>query len=109
MYKIKILISILIFSILLIVTSTIKNQTRIIEKKINNFNIKIANYEKDLHEIELDYFYLSSPGFISKQIENLGLINYEPMEFSRIYLNYDDFISSNKKITNLRTINEKKK
>ena len=109
MFKIKILVSILIFSILLVVTSIIKNQTRIIEKKINNFNKKIVNYEKDLHEIELDYFYLSSPGYISNQIENLGLINYEPMEFSRIYLNYDDFISSNKKITNLRKINEKKK
>ena len=109
MFKIKILFSILIFSTLLVFTSAVKNQTRIIEKKIYNYNKKIANYKKDLHEIELDYSYLSSPGYISDQIEKLGLIHYEPMEFSRIYLNYDDFINSNKKITNLKNLNEKKK
>ena len=36
MFKLKIFISVTIFSFLLITTSIIKNQTREIEKKINN-------------------------------------------------------------------------
>ncbi len=38
MFRIKILISVVIFSSLLILTSFIKNQTRIIEKKIFNIS-----------------------------------------------------------------------
>ena len=65
MPKINLLISICIFSILLGITSTIKNQTRSIEKSINKLDKKIAIIEKDLYETELDYFYLSSPNNLS--------------------------------------------
>jgi len=108
MPKIKLIILIFIFSILLVTTSVIKNQTRIIEKNIYKIDRKIAVIEKDLHETELDYSYLSSPNNLSKKIKDLAFIDYMPMDFSRIYLNYRDFIDSQKKITILKINNEKK-
>ena len=108
MSKFKLIISLFIFSVLLGVTSTIKNQTRIIEKKIYKIDKKIALIKKDLHETELDYFYLSSPNNLSKKIRDLDFIEYVPMDFSKIYLNYKDFTNSQKKITILKMNNEEK-
>ena len=108
MSKINLIISICIFSILLSITSAIKNQTRIIEKSIYKIDRKIAVIEKDLHETQLDYFYVSSPGYLSKKIKQLAFIEYVPMDFSRIYFNYRDFKDSQKKITILKIDNEKK-
>ena len=104
----NLIISLCIFSILLVTTSTIKNQTRIIEKNIYKIERKIADIRKDLHETELDYSYLSSPNNLSEKIKNLAFIEYIPMDFSRIYLNYKDFTDSQKKITTLKIENEKK-
>ena len=109
MSKINLIISIFIFSILLGITSAIKNKTRIIEKSIYKIDIKIAALEKDLHETQLDYFYVSSPGYLSKKIKQLAFIEYIPMDFSRLYLNYTDFMDSQKKITILKMNHEKKK
>ena len=108
MPKIKLIISIGIFSILLSIASAIKNQTRIIEKSIYKIDRKIATIEKDLYETELDYFYLSSPHNLSKKIKDLAFIEYTPMDFSRIYLNYEDFTNIKKKISILKNNNEKK-
>ena len=109
MSKIKLTISITIFSLLLGFTSLIKNETRIIEKKILKIERKILLTQKDLYESELDYSYLSTPNNLSKKIQMMEIINYEPMHFSRIYLNYNDFINSSKKITKIKFINEKEK
>ena len=109
MPKIKIFISIFIFSIFLSVTSYIKTQTRIIEKKIKKINGNVAFIKKDLHETQLDYFYLSSPGKLFKKIQEIGSIEYTPMEFSKIYLSYQDFINAQKKITTYQILNEKNK
>ena len=79
-----------------------------IEKNLSKIEIKINKLEKDLNEVQLDYFYLSSPDNLSKKINSLGIINYIPMDFSKIYLNYEDFITSQKKISSLRTNSEKK-
>ena len=108
MPKIKLIISLFIFSILLGITSAIKNQTRIIEKNIYKIDRRILAIEKDLHETELDYSYLSSPNNLSVKIKDLDFIEYIPMDFSRIYLNYRNFLDSQKKITILRMNNEKK-
>ena len=108
MPKIKLIISLFIFSILLGITSAIKNQTRIIEKNIYKIDRRILAIEKDLHETELDYSYLSSPNNLSVKIKDLDFIEYAPMDFSRIYLNYRNFVDSQKKITIHRMNNEKK-
>ena len=97
MPKIKIIISVCIFSILLGITSIIKTQTRSVEKKIYKIDLNIAALEKDLHETQLDYFYLSSPNLLSIKIKNLGFIEYLPMDFSRIYLSYSEFNNAKKK------------
>ena len=96
MFKMKFIVSILLFSTLLVVTSIVKNQTRVIEKEIFKKNIVIASLKKDLNETELDYFYLSSPGYLSKKINEMALLQYEPMDYSRIYLNYQDFLNAKK-------------
>ncbi len=108
MHKFKLILSIGIFSALLILTSIIKNQTRVIEKEIKKIDREVADVKKDLYETELDYSYLSSPYNLSKKIKELDLVDYMPMDFSRIYLNYDAFIESRKKMTILETKNEKK-
>ena len=108
MSKIELIVSLCIFSILLGITSFIKNQTRIIEKNIYKIDRKIAVIKKDLHETELDYSYLSSPNNLSERIKDLAFIEYTPMDFSRIYLNYRDFTGSQRKITILKINNEKK-
>ena len=108
MSKIKLIASLCIFSILLGITSFIKNQTRIIEKNIYKIDRKILAIEKDLYETELDYSYLASPNNLSKKIKDLALIDYVPMDFSRIYLNYKDFTNSQKKITILEMNDENK-
>ena len=108
MSKIKLIVSLCIFSILLGITSFIKNQTRIIEKNIYKIDKKITVIKKDLHETELDYSYLSSPNNLSVKIKDLAFIEYVPMDFSRIYLNYRHFIDYQKKITILKMNYEKK-
>ena len=59
------------FSLLLIGTSIIKNQTRELEKNIYNLNKIVNQKEKDLNESELDFSYLSSPSMIEKKLKTL--------------------------------------
>ena len=58
MFKLKIVISVIIFSFLLIGTSIIKNQTRELEKNIYQVKKKIFLKEKELYEAQLDFFIL---------------------------------------------------
>ncbi len=109
MPRMKLVVSILIFSILFGLTSVLKTQTRVIEKKINKIDRELAFTKKDLHETQLDFFYVSSPGYISNKIKQLDVLEYFPMDFSKIYLNYKDFTQSQNKITVLKKDNEKKK
>ena len=91
MFKLKIFISIVIFSFFLIGTSSIKNETREIEKKINILSKKIAQKEKNLNEVQLDFYYLTSPLILEKKIEHLGIKKYIHMEYSRIFLSIENF------------------
>ncbi len=108
MFKIKILLSIIIFSFLLFGTSIIKNETREIEKKIitlnNNYNLKI----KDLVESQLDFSYLTSPLMIENLISQTDE-QYIPMQYSKIFLNMKDFLNLENKIVLKKNRNEKKK
>ena len=108
MLKIKFLISILIFSSLLIATSVIKNQTREIEKKIYNLSNIILAKEKDFNESQLDFFYLTSPFMIEKKINHLDNHNYIVMEYSKIFLSMTDFMNLDTKYAIQEIKNEKK-
>tara|TARA_Y100001958_G_C21204711_1_gene530945 strand:- start:891 stop:1229 length:339 start_codon:yes stop_codon:yes gene_type:complete len=108
MFRTKILSSIIVFTILLIGTSIIKNQTRDLEKKISVLN-KVNNLkENDLYESQLDFYYLTSPSMIEKRLNDLSLNDYFPMEHSNIFLNISSFTDLKKKIVNKKNQNEKK-
>ena len=108
MFKLKIIIPTIIFLILLIGTSIIKNQTRIIEKKLYKLNKKIALQEKDINESQLDFYFLTSPAVIEKKINVLGQKNYIPINNSNIFLSLSYFTDVQKKISTLNKQNEKK-
>tara|TARA_Y100000996_G_C22429827_1_gene605156 strand:+ start:340 stop:675 length:336 start_codon:yes stop_codon:yes gene_type:complete len=108
MQKIKIISTIIIFGMLLGVTSTIKTKTRIIEKKITKLESNLIKIKRNLHETQLDFFYLSSPSQLEKKINELSLTEYLPMDYSRIYLNLDNFLNFQKKITKNKLKNEEK-
>ena len=99
MPKTKFIVSLLTFSFLLFFTSIIKNKTRVIEKNINNLERKISRVEKELYESQLDFHYLSSPNMLQDKISFLTSEQYQFMSLSQIYLNYDHFISEQKKLT----------
>ncbi len=107
MFKFKIFSIVIIFSFLLIGTSTIKNETRKIERKIDHINQIITFKEKDLNESELDFFYLTSPLMLEQRIDHLDIYNYIPMDFSRIFLNISDFLNIRNKLAKQK--NEKKR
>ena len=99
MINYKFFISITIFSIMLFLTSIIKNKTRIIEKNIFKIENKISDIEKNLYESQLDYYYLTSPKLLKSKLEFLSDEDYVHMEFSKIYLNYKHFFKNQKNIT----------
>ena len=109
MPKTKLIITMIIFSILLSITSFIKTQTRIVEKKIITLQTKIMNLETDLHETQLDFDYLTSPYNLSKRINEIALIDYVPLDFSKIYFKFSDFTETKEKLTLKKNMSKKKK
>ncbi len=108
MYKFKILYSSIIFTILLMVTSMIKNETREIEKKIYYLNKDINKKEKDINETQLDFFYLSSPKILEERLEHVDKNRYLPMHYSKIFLSISDFLNLQNKFVIQESSNEKK-
>jgi len=108
MFKLKFLFSILIFSLLLIGTSIIKNQSRELEKNIYTLSELINQYEKDLNESQLDFTYLTTPSMIEKKINFLDKIQYLPMEYSNIYLDVSELKNFQNKFAIQEQQNEKK-
>lgn len=108
MFKTKIIISITIFVGFLVITSIIKNQTRIIEKQISNLNSKIIFKEKNYNETQLEFYYLTSPAQIEKKLNIIGFDNYQPISHSKIFFHISDFINIQNKFSNLKHLNDKK-
>ena len=109
MVRPKIIIPIIIFLFLLIIISIIKNETRIIEKKLSKLNKQIILKEKDFNESELDFYFLTSPAEIEKKIKTLGLNNYSTIEKSKIFLSFSDFSNIQKKLSALKNYVSKSK
>ena len=110
MFKSKIIISTIIFLFFLIITSIIKNQTRILEKKLSKLNKEINLKEQDINESQLDFYFLTSPAELEKKIKTIGLNNYSPIENSKIFLSLTNFSNLKNKISLLeyKDKNEKK-
>jgi hypothetical protein len=102
----KKLIITLIYVSFFIAIPMIKNESRLIEKKIERHESEIFFLEKNLLEASLDLQYLTSPAILSSKIEKHLDQKYNNLNLSQIYLKIDDFISEQKKITSI-LINEK--
>ena len=107
MFNSKLFFSLAVFTFFLIITSLVKNQSRIIEKQIKGLNIKIIAKEKNISEAEMEFSYLSSPSEIEKKFNN-NLEKFEPIKHSNIFYDVDDFNTLDKKLSNLINIDEKK-
>jgi len=108
MFKTKFIIVSSLFISFLLITSTIKNKTRVIEKNISNLSKIILFKTKDINEAQLDFHYLTSPAEIEKKLSIIGFDNYQPIKYSNIFLNISDFTQIQNKISNLQNKDEKK-
>ena len=108
MFKTKFIIASLIFISFLLVTSIIKNKTRVIEKNISNLSKIILIKTKDISEAQLDFHYLTSPAEIEKKLSIIGFDNYKPINYSKIFFDISDFTEVQNKISNLKKLHEKK-
>tara|TARA_B100001057_G_scaffold49074_1_gene43785 strand:- start:283 stop:621 length:339 start_codon:yes stop_codon:yes gene_type:complete len=108
MFKMKFTIAVTIFISFLLVTSIVKNKTRVIEKNISNLNIKILIKTKDINETQLDFYYLTSPAEIEKKLSMIGIDDYKPIKYSSIFFDISDFTEIQNKISNLKDLDEKK-
>ena len=108
MFKMKFIIASSILISFLLVTSIIKNKTRVIEKNISNLSKIILIKTKDINEAQLDFHYLTSPAEIEKKLSVIGFDNYKPIKYSNIFFDISDFTEIQNKISNLKNIHEKK-
>ena len=108
MFRSTIIICVTIFTTFLVLTSAIKNKTRIIEKQISHLNNKILLKKKDFNEAQLEFYYLSSPAEIEKKLSLIGFSNYQPIKYSNIFFKISDFNNIQNKFSNLKNLNEKK-
>ena len=107
MFNTKFVLSSIIFIIFLVITSVIKNKSRIIEEEILNLNTKTLIKKNNINEAQLDFYYLTSPAELEKKLDLLGFNNYQSINYSKIYFNILDFTQVQKKISNLKNLNEK--
>ena len=108
MFNSKLFFSLAVFTFLLIITSLVKNQSRIIEKQIKGLNINNIAKEKNISEAEMEFSYLSSPNEIEKKFNSGDLEKFEPIKYSNIFYDIHDFNTLEKKLSNLIIIDEKK-
>ena len=108
MFKMKFIIASSIFISFLLITSIIKNKTRVIEKNISNLSTIILIKTEDINEAQLDFYYLTSPAEIEKKLSIIGFDNYKPIKYSNIFFDISDFTEIQNKISNLKNIHEKK-
>ena len=108
MFNSKLFFSFVVFTFFLIITSLVKNQSRIIEKQIKGLNINIIAKEKNISEAEMEFSYLSSPNEIEEKFNIGDLEKFEPIKHSNIFYDVDDFNTLEKKLSNLINIDEKK-
>ena len=104
----KKIILVLIYISFFIFISVIKNESRLVEKKIQKHERKIFILEKNLLEANLEFQYPSSPAVLSSKVEKHLDQKYNNLNLSQIYLNVEDFMSEQKKITSV-SMNEKQK
>ena len=108
MFKKSLITSLSIFLILMIFTSTVKNKTRSLEKKINKTNKEIVVLKKQLSDAETDFVYLSSPAQLKQYLIVLKKKDYSTYDYSKIFHSTNQFLSQSLKETKLikKTLHE---
>ena len=104
----KIFLSITILILFAILTSYIKNETRVIERKIEKLNKIVGRHSNQIYEAQIDFSYLSSPKHLSNVISELNFDKYYPKNYSEIYLSFEDFKDTNSKTAGTNQQYEKK-
>mgnify|MGYP006098799577 FL=1 len=107
-YNKKKIIIVLIYLSFFIAIPIIKNESRLIEKKIQYHESTIFISSKNLREANLEFQYLSSPEVLSDKIKKNLDKEYTNLNLSQIYINIEDFITKQKQITSM-PINEQQK
>ena len=102
----KKIIILLIYASFFIAIPIIKNETRLIEKKIQNHKSQILSLKKNLLEAHLEFHYLTSPTVLTGKVNENIDTQYDHLSFSQIYLSFDDFINEQKKVSKI-SIDEK--
>ena len=90
----KKIIIVLVYLSFFIAIPIVKNESRLIEK--------------NLLEANLEFQYLTSPAVLSSQIEKYFNQKYNNLDLSQIYINIEDFVSEQQKITRVSS-DEKQK
>ncbi len=101
MFNKSLILSLGIFLILMIFTSSVKHKTRNLEKKINSVNKEIVILKKQLNDAETDFAYLSSPEKLKENLIILRKQGYSIYDHSRIFLSTDEFLFNDLKETKL--------
>ena len=96
-YNRKKLIILSTYIIFFIAIPIIKNETRSIEKKIQNHKTQIQILKTNFSEAYIEFQYLSSPEILEKKVKQNLDINYNNLKTSQIYLSFDDYINEQKK------------
>ena len=96
LYNKKKLIIIFIYLFFFIAIPIVKNESRLIEKEIQNYESEIFILQKNLLEASLEFQYLSSPAVLSSKVNKNLRQKYNSLNLSQIYLNIEDFISEQK-------------
>ena len=109
MFNKALILSLSIFLIFMVFTSSIKHKTRTLEKKINVLQDKIISLKKDLKDAKTDYVYLSSPAQLEKYLIVLDIKDYITFDTSNIFFSPQEFIISKQKETKLLKNNEYEK
>ena len=64
-----------------------------------SYENKIFNLEKELYESQLDFGYLTSPKILQEKLSFLTNDEYQSVGISNIYLDYDNFVLDQKKLS----------
>ena len=107
MFNKPLLISLSIFFIFMIYTSSVKHKTRNLEKKINNLNSEIGVLKKQLKDAKTDYVFLSSPEQLNKYLITLNINDFSIYDVSRIFHSTEQFKIYNDKQSRLLNLKSK--
>jgi len=88
----------LIYASFFISIPIIKNESRLIEKKIKHHKNEILFLEKNLSVANLEFQYLTSPEILENKVSKNIDIDYNSLKSSQIYLNFDALLMCKKKL-----------